>query len=208
MNAANAQTQDVRPEFTGEVQRPLRADAQRNRDRIIEVARAMFAESGDAVALESIAKDAGVGIGTLYRNFASREALLEAVYAVELEKVTTNAADLLSRLDPESALRAWMGRYADFIAAKRGILPALSAGAAPGRRSTTRARVTAAIDTIVVAGVQSGAFRADVIAVDITALTQGAFIATSRDDGPERIARLLNLIVDALLVNPGRTRAS
>lgn len=161
----------------------------------------MFAEAGDAVALESIARDAGVGIGTLYRNFASREALLEAVYAAELEKVTSNADDLLAQLDPESALRAWMARYAGFIAAKRGMLPALSASTAPGRRSTTRARVTAAIDTIVTAGVRTGAFRGDVDPADITALAQGAFFATARDDGLERIARLLDLIVDAVLVN-------
>ncbi|MET4781396.1 TetR/AcrR family transcriptional regulator [Glaciihabitans sp. UYNi722] len=182
----------------GQAERPLRADAQRNRERVIEAARAAFAES-DSVPLEHIAREAGVGIGTLYRNFPNRESLLEAVYAAELISVTTNAEDLLARYAPEQALRAWMARYAEFIAAKRGLLPALKAGSPTGRRTNTRERIVAAIDTIAAAGVSSGVFRSDVDSDDIATLLQGAFFSTTRDDGPDRVARLLDLIVDALL---------
>lgn len=179
--------------------RPLRVDAQRRRDQIVLAATAAFAERGDSVPLEAIAREAGVGIGTLYRNFPSREQLLEAVYAAELDHVTSNADDLLAAHAPEAALREWMAQYAEFIAAKRALLPALGAATSPGRRMTTRERVTGAIDTIVSAGVESRAFRPDASASDVTALLQGAFFATAADDGPERVARLLGLIVDSLL---------
>lgn len=181
--------------------RPLRVDAQRRRDRIVAAAKEVFARQGDAVPLETIARVAGVGVGTLYRNFPNREALLEAVYAAELVMVTSNAGDLLAQLQPEEALRAWMAQYAIFIAAKRAMLPALSAASSPGRRMTTRERVTDAIETIVAAGIETKVFRRDAHAPDIVALLQGAFFATTQDDGPERVTRLLDLIVDALLVD-------
>ncbi|AMM22148.1 hypothetical protein AX769_00770 [Frondihabitans sp. PAMC 28766] len=179
--------------------RPLRIDAQRRRDEILAAATAEFAEHGDGVPLDAIARQAGVGIGTLYRNFPGREVLLEAVYAAELAHVTANAEGLLVEWEPEAALREWMAQYAMFITGKRAMLPALSATSSPGRRTTTRELVTGAIETILERGVAAGVFRADVCAADITALLQGAFFATTGDDGPERVARLLDLIVDVLL---------
>src|ERR1700712_1258271 len=91
--------------------RAPRADAQRNRDALIAAATTAFATADDTVALETIARSAGVGIGTLYRHFATREALVEAVYAAELDDVTASAASLLAELPPDQALRAWMQRY-------------------------------------------------------------------------------------------------
>src|SRR3954453_1822159 len=122
-------------------ERPLRADAQRNRDQILSAAARAFSRCGLEATLEAIAKDAGVGIGTLYRHFPSREALVEAVYrdglgrlceggeaplGGELERLRAGAAPLLGDgLEPTDALRAWMGRYADFVATKRDMGEAL-----------------------------------------------------------------------------------
>jgi AcrR family transcriptional regulator len=87
---------------------PIRAHARRNREKLIAVARAAFAAADDTVPLEAIAREAGVGIGTLYRHFPTREALVEAVYGAELDEVATSAPALLDRFPPDVALRAWM----------------------------------------------------------------------------------------------------
>jgi AcrR family transcriptional regulator len=182
-------------------ERPLRADAQRNRDNLIVVARAAFAAAGDdVVTLEGIARDAGVGIGTLYRHFPSRESLVEAVYAAELDDVTASARTLLDLYPPDKALRAWINRYAEFTATKRGMADTLRAGWASGRITTpkTRARITAAIGSIVEAGVRAGSFRADVDPDDITAMLLGVFLSTATNSTSEQAGRLLDLVVDAL----------
>src|SRR6201997_5400778 len=106
----------------------VRSDARRNREKLLEVATAAFAAAdGRAVSLESIARDAGVGIGTLYRHFPNREALVEAIYRTELAEVAGAAAELLKRHPPRAALRRWMDRYAGFVAAKRGMAESLRA---------------------------------------------------------------------------------
>lgn len=97
-----------------------RADARRNRERLLASAAAAFAAADGPVSLEAIARDAGVGIGTLYRHFPNREALVEAVYSAELAEVAASAVELLDRHPPVIALRRWMDRYAAFVAAKRG----------------------------------------------------------------------------------------
>lgn len=180
--------------------RRLRPDAQRNRDKLLAVARAAFAAADDSVPLESIAREAGVGIGTLYRHFPTREALVEAVYAAELDELTASAATLLDELPPEAALRAWMGRYAAFVVKKRGMINTLRTGWASGRIATptTRQRVTAALATILAAGSRVGSLRGDVDPDDVTMLMLGAFLASGTDGASDQTARLLGLIVDAL----------
>ncbi|MER6528029.1 TetR/AcrR family transcriptional regulator [Streptomyces sp. NPDC001508] len=186
--------------------RPARADARRNRDKLIDAARAAFAASDDTVALEAIARAAGVGIGTLYRNFPTREALVEAVYAAELDDVTTSAPALLDAFPPEVALRAWLDRYAAFVVTKRGMLDTLRAGWASGRiaTSTTRERITGALDTLLKAGARTGALRADVAPEDATLMLLGVFLATANDATPDQTARLLDLLTDALSARKGR----
>jgi AcrR family transcriptional regulator len=117
------------------------------------VATSAFADADATVPLEDIARAAGVGIGTLYRHFPTREALVEAVYATELDEITRSAAVLLEQLPPDAALRAWMNRYAQFAELKRGLVDTLRAGWASGRLATptTRERVTGAIATILTA---------------------------------------------------------
>ncbi|MFF4616074.1 TetR/AcrR family transcriptional regulator [Nonomuraea jabiensis] len=201
--SAPADTPVERPAAT---RRPLRAHAQRNRDKLIAVARAAFAAADDTVPLESIAREAGVGIGTLYRHFPTREALVDEVYAAELDDIATSAPALLERFPPQIALRAWMERYAAFTAVKRGMADALRAGQASGRipTSTTRERITAAIATILAKGVETGSLRADVDPEEVTTMVLGIFLATAARDTPEQTGRLLGLLVDALLARPAQ----
>ncbi len=184
----------------GVAERPLRADARRNRDHLVLVARDAFAATDDPVTLESIARQAGVGIGTLYRHFPTRESLVEAVYAAELDGVATSAGTLLAEFPPDVALRAWMERYAEFVATKRGMLDTLRAGWASGRIATpsTRERVTGAIGTILTAGARAGSLRRDVDPDDVTAILLGVFLSTAGNSTSDQMVRLLDLVVDAL----------
>jgi AcrR family transcriptional regulator len=182
--------------------RPVRSDARRNRDNLVAVARAAFAAADGTVALEAVAREAGVGIGTLYRHFPTREALVEAVYAAELDAVTDSAPALLEELPPEKALRAWVDRYAAFVATKRGMGDVFRASVASGRIATpaTRQRITAAIGAILDAGAEAGTLRAGVDPEDVTLLLLGVFLSTADERNPERTGRMLDLIVAALRV--------
>ncbi|HEX6344980.1 TetR/AcrR family transcriptional regulator [Umezawaea sp.] len=177
-----------------------RSDAARNRERLLTAARNAFTAADDTVPLETIARDAGVGIGTLYRHFPTREALVEAVYAAELDAVATSAPALLAAHPPEVALRAWLDRYAAFVDTKRGMITTLRAGWQSGRTATpaTRERVTAAIAAILAEGARTGALRADVDPEDVTAMLLGVFLSTTVGGDPERTGRLLDLVVDAV----------
>ncbi|MEV6919270.1 TetR family transcriptional regulator [Amycolatopsis sp. NPDC051106] len=188
-----------------EPDRPVRSDARRNREKLVAVARAAFATADGTVALEAIAREAGVGIGTLYRHFPTREALVEAVYAAELDDVTASAPALLEQLPPEAALRAWMDRYAAFVETKRGMADVLRASMASGRIATpaTRRRITAAIGAILDAGARAGTLRAGVDPEDVTLMLLGVFLSTSAVQDAERVGRMLDLILDAVRPVPG-----
>jgi AcrR family transcriptional regulator len=180
--------------------RTPRADALRNRDKLIQVARAAFTSGDGTVVLEGIAREAGVGIGTLYRHFPTREALVEAVYAAELDDVTGSAPALLQELPSDAALRAWMVRYAAFIATKRGMADTLRAAWASGRIATpaTRERITSAIAAILARGAEDGSLRPDVEPEDVTVMLLGIFLAGTTGDIPARTERLIDLVMDAL----------
>src|ERR1051325_7164537 len=107
--------------------RKPRSDAQRNRERILEVAKGAFTRLGANASLDDIAKEAGVGPGTLYRHFPTREELLEAVYRTEMEKLEAAEQKFAQELPPIEALRAWLLLFVDYIAAKQLIAPALNA---------------------------------------------------------------------------------
>ncbi|MGW5354240.1 TetR/AcrR family transcriptional regulator [Streptomyces sp. NPDC004031] len=185
--------------------RPARADARRNRERLLAVAREAFAATGGKASLDGIAREAGVGIGTLYRHFPTREALVEALYSAELDGVVTSAPALLAELPPEVALRAWMDRYAAFFEVKRGITDTLRAGWASGAIATpaTRERITAAIAVILDAGARAGSLRADVEAEDVTMMLLGVFMSTTAGNSPQLTGRLLDLVADALRPGAG-----
>ena len=181
--------------------RPLRADALRNRDALVAVARTAFSTATRPVPLEDIARDAGVGIGTLYRHFPTREALVEVVYSAELDEVVSSAANLLSELTPAPALRAWMRRYAEFSVMKRGIMDTLRVGWASGRIATpaTRERITGAIGEILTAGAADRTLRSDVAADDVTTMIIGIVLSTGPTAPLSQITRLFDVLVDGLL---------
>lgn len=178
-----------------------RADAERNRARLLDAARAAFAAGNATVTLDQIARDAGVGIGTLYRHFPSREALVEALYRKELADLCASAGDLLAAHPPEQALRAWMERFGGYVAAKREMADALRAVFASGAVTVPQARqqLTAAVQTILDAGITAGTLRDDVRADDIVATIVGMFTATSLAGGREQLDRMFGLLMDAVL---------
>jgi AcrR family transcriptional regulator len=149
--------------------RPLRADAQRNRDRLLAVAVRAFSQDGPDVPLDAIAREAGVGIGTLYRHFPTREALVEAAYRTELDKLCDAAPALLDSLPPERALRALMDRFVDYMTTKRGMAEALKAVIASGGNpyAVSRDRMLTAVGSLLDAGTAAGRLRADVPAGDV-----------------------------------------
>jgi AcrR family transcriptional regulator len=173
----------------------VRADARRNRDRLIEAAAAAFgAADGRPVSLDSIAREAGVGIGTLYRHFPSRELLIEAVYRAELAEVAAAAAQLVDKHPPKIALRRWMDRYASFVAAKRGMAESLRAMVDSGTVEPlqTRASIVGAVALLLNAGVDDGSLRGDVRADDVVSSLLGIFMATG---SREQTGRMLDLLV-------------
>jgi AcrR family transcriptional regulator len=177
----------------------LRADARRNRDALLRAATAGFA-AGDDPTLEKIARDAGVGIGTLYRHFPTREALVEAVYRTELAAVCAVVDDLLATHAPAEALRVWMDRYAEFVVTKRGMADTFRAMVADGTlvAGETRAAVTGAVGTLLTAGARAGTLRGDVTADDVVTLLVGVFVATAGSDDRARVGRLLDLVLGGL----------
>lgn len=182
-----------------------RADAQRNRGKLIAAALAAFTADPDAT-LESIAQAAGVGIGTLYRNFPTREALTEAVYRSELERLCDSAAELLTDEPPEVALRAWFGRYLDFVSTKRGMAEALRAVIASGaiNSSQTREHLNEAIAAILAAGARTGTLRDDVDPGVVSACLAGVLLTSGAPDQREQAERMLDLLTDGLRATHGR----
>jgi AcrR family transcriptional regulator len=178
----------------------LRVDAERNRARLLEAARAAFASGQAPVSLEQIARGADVGIGTLYRHFPTREALVEALYRKELADLCASADDLLAADAPERALRAWMDCFAEYVRAKREMADALRAVFAAGSVTVSQAReqLTGAVQTILGAGITAGTLRDDVRAEDIVATVVGMFTATSLAGGHEQLERMLDLLMDAV----------
>jgi AcrR family transcriptional regulator len=180
--------------------RPLRADAQRNRDRLLEVAVRAFSQDGPDVTLDAIARDAGVGIGTLYRHFPTREALIEAAYRNELARLCDAVPDLLLAMPPDQATRTWMDRYIDYMATKRGMAGALRAVIASGGSpyAQSRDRLVTAITTLLRAGDDAGTLRADVEAADVLASLSGVSLAAGDPAQRDQARRLLDLLVDGL----------
>jgi AcrR family transcriptional regulator len=172
-----------------------RSDARRNREKLLRAATAAFTGAhGQPVSLESIARDAGVGIGTLYRHFPTREALVEEVYRTELAEVAAAAEHQLTKHPPKAALRHWMDRYANFVAAKRGMAESLTAlfNAGAVEPGTTHASIVGAVELLLRAGAEDGSLRADVRTDDVVSSLLGVFLVSS---SPEQTGRMLDLLV-------------
>ncbi|MEU1905902.1 TetR/AcrR family transcriptional regulator [Streptomyces hygroscopicus] len=180
--------------------RPLRADAQRNREKILATAVRVFAEEGLNAHLERIAKEAGVGTGTLYRNFPTRELLIEAAYRSELARLCDAAPELLATLPPREALRAWLGRFMDYANAKLGMADALRGVVASGVNPYARSHemIQDALSRLMDAAVTAGVIRSDISATDMFAALTGIALASGQPEQREQADRLLDLTLDGL----------
>ena len=179
------------------VGRKPRADAQKNRERILEVAKEAFKKSGANTSLDDIAKQAGVGPGTLYRHFPSREELLKAVYRTEAEKLAAAEQKFAETLPPVEALRAWMLLFVDYIDAKQIIAPALNALVGDPKKifEASYAQIWEAIRTLVKRAIKSGDIREDLDPIDLLrALIGVANIATS-PDWQQSARRLVDILI-------------
>ena len=179
---------------------PLRADAARNRERLIAEARRFFSAGGATVSLDGIAQAAGVGVATLYRNFATREALVEAVYRSELDALAADADALLAAHGALDALRLWMDGYARFVATKHAMRDALrialtSSSASPPE---TRARLGAVVARFTAAGAVDGTIREDIEPDDVTLCLAGAVLMTTASTDALQLRRMLDLLIDGL----------
>lgn len=186
--------------MTTETGRPLRADARRNREKILAAAVRVFAEEGLEAHLERIAKEAGVGSGTLYRNFPTREALIEAAYRNELSRLCEAAPELLAAMSPREALRAWMGRFVDYATAKLGMAEALRAVVDSGVNPYARSRelIMTALTSLMDAAAAAGTIRSDVSPAVMFAALTGVALASGKPEEREQADRLLDLILDGL----------
>jgi AcrR family transcriptional regulator len=176
----------------------LRADAVRNRQAVLEAATRTFAASATEPSMRTIAREAGVGIATLYRHFPTREALVDAVYQDQVQRLTQGAATLLQQLQPGKALRAWMDLFGDWLITKHGMVDTLRSMIDSGEiaLADTRGELLAAIGAILDAGTAAGDLRSDVTADDVAAGIIGIFTVTKGRS--EQTARLLDLLVDGL----------
>lgn len=177
--------------------RKPRTDAQRNRERILEVAKEAFARSGPNTSLDDIAKHARVGAGTLYRHFPTREALLETVYRTEVEKLAAAEQKFAQTMKPIEALRAWMLMFVDYIATKQIIAPALNTlvGGPSKVFEATRAQVQGAIDALVKRAIKSGDIRKDLDSFDLLRALIGVSYVASTPDWQQSARRLVDILI-------------
>ncbi|MFE9093355.1 TetR/AcrR family transcriptional regulator [Streptomyces sp. NPDC007264] len=187
-----------------EAQRPLRADARRNREKILAAAVRLFTTEGLDTHLERIAKEAGVGSATLYRNFPTREALVEAVYRNEVARLCDAAPTLLAAQPPFEALRAWTRLFLDYVTAKYGMIDALRDVAATGHNpyGHSREMIHAALSALMDACAAAGAIRTDIGPGDIAAALEGIALTSAGPEQRQRAERLLDLTLDGLKARP------
>jgi len=183
-------------------QRPLRADAQRNEDRLLKAAAAVFARDGADASVKDVAREAGVGVGTLYRRFPSKELLIEAVYRHEVRLLCEAAPELAASLPPVDALRTWMERFLDFMAAKHGMAGVLRVVLTDdGERLQTRAGLAEAVDCLLAAGRSQGTVREQVTPQDVLMALGGISYMAGTEQTPGLAARLVDLFLHGVLTN-------
>lgn len=198
-HVAAAEPGAVEPAGSASTDRPLRADAVRNHELLLAAAAAAFAARGADVPLEDIARNAGVGVGTLYRHFPTRDVLVQAVYRHEVDVLCESADRLLETLPPDQALAAWMQLFVRHVATKRGMLsvlkPMMSTDAAFYQQS--RGRAVAAATKLLDAGVAAGTVRSDIRGDDLLRAVGGICMTTDQERA-EASERLVSLLFDGL----------
>ncbi len=177
--------------------RKPRADAERNRERILEMAKQAFAREGANASLDDIAKQAGVGPGTLYRHFPTREGLLQTVYRSELEKLAAAEQKLARTMRPIEALRAWLLLFVDAIAAKQLIAPALNTLLGDPKKvfEASYAKMHQAIRALVKRGVESGDIRKDLDPIDLLHALVGVANVAASPDWKQSAKRLVDILI-------------
>ena len=177
--------------------RKPRADAERNRQRILEIAKKTFTRSGANISLDDLARQAGIGPGTLYRHFPTRDALLEAVYRTEVEKLAAAERVLSQAMPPVEALRAWMLLFVDYIAAKQIIAPALNTlvGGPSKLFEASGSQIKGAIGALVERAIESGDIRPDLDPLDLLRALIGVSNVASVPNWAESARRLVQILI-------------
>jgi AcrR family transcriptional regulator len=180
--------------------RAQRADACRNHDRLLEVASEAFATWGVEASLEKIAKSAGVGIGTLYRHFPTRDALVEAVYRHNVDLLCAGADELRASLPPDQALAEWMQRFVSYVPSKKGLATYLKSAVSADSDlfQSTQAKVRQTIGTLVDAAADAGMIRARIDGMDLLRALGGVCMMADLPGGPEQAAKVATLLMDGL----------
>jgi AcrR family transcriptional regulator len=180
--------------------KPLRADAARNRARLVEVATERFTSDGVDVSLEDVAKEAGVGIGTLYRHFPTRCDLVLAVYGTQVEALEERSRILPTQLPPGEALHEWMRGFVDYYAVKMGMVNLLRSmmQGQPETFEQARATMRAAAERVLAPAVEAGVVRSDANAPDLLRALGGICLASTTPEGQETSLALVDLVYDGL----------
>jgi AcrR family transcriptional regulator len=197
---------EILAELSGK-RRP-RADAVRNRERVLEAAKAVFRAGGSDASLEAVARHAGVGIGTLYRHFPTREALFEAVYRREVEQLADLAEQLKADdVPPTEALRLWLRSNVAFVATKKGMSAALALAAhrTSELSAYSSARLTKAVGALLDRAVAAGEIRADIGPEDLLRALVGMCYLNNQPGWQASVMRLLDVLVDGLAAHPEAT---
>ncbi|MEW2291054.1 helix-turn-helix domain-containing protein [Streptomyces sp. NPDC047841] len=180
--------------------RSLRADAQRNEDRLLEAAAAAFARDGAGASVKDIARAAGVGVGTLYRRFPSKELLIEAIYRHEVQRLCDSAPHLAATRPPVDALRTWMEAFIDFMTAKDGMADALRVVLTDdGEKMHTRALLADAIAHLLAAGQERSPARSEVDAQDVLMALGGISLMASSEGRRDLATRLIDLLLHGIV---------
>ena len=184
--------------------RKPRADAIRNRERVLEAAKAVFSQGGPKAGLEAVARQAGVGIGTLYRHFPTREALYEAVYRHEVEQLVELARHLEAETPPVEAVRRWLQDGVEFMATKKGMAAALAMAAqgSPDLVAYSLDRLTRAVGELLQRAAAAGEVRADIDPEDLLRALVGMCYAHDRPGWQAKVLRLVDVFIDGLRRRP------
>jgi AcrR family transcriptional regulator len=181
-----------------EAARPMRADAKRNYERLVAAARTVFAQEGGGASMEAIAKEAGVGVGTLYRHFPKRIDVVEAVYREDVDELNSVALSAVAELEPWPALVAWLEAFVRYAAGKKRFLNELHEAFAenPDLQSASRERIVGALSIVLARAQEAGEVRTDVDAADLMQLLGSMCMSATLT--PDQSARLLMMIEDGL----------
>jgi len=190
--------------------RKPRADAVRNRERVLEAAKAVFSAGGPEASLEVVARAAGVGIGTLYRHFPTREELFEAVYRREVQQLADLAEELKREARPIDALRQWMRSNVEFVATKKGMSAALALAAYKNSAlfSYSFDQLTRAVGALLDRAIAAGEIRDDISAEDLLRALIGMCYMHDQPGWQKSVLRLVDVFIDGLRVRPDRPRST